>query len=41
MEPIKYIKRTKTVDVPEDLFKYLSIKAATRGGLKKYIEDLW
>lgn len=34
-------KRRKVIDIPEDVFKYLSIKAAASGtNLKKYIEAL-
>jgi len=35
------IKKRKIIDIPEDVFKYLSIKAAANGqNLKKFIEDL-
>lgn len=35
------IKKRKVIDIPEDIFRYLSIKAAAKGtNLKKYIEDL-
>lgn len=41
MEAIMTPKKRKVIDIPEDVFKYLSIKAATRGtNLKKYIESL-
>ncbi|MGI6047627.1 MAG: hypothetical protein ACOYEG_06410 [Petrimonas sp.] len=36
----KKVKR-KNIDIPEDTFRYLSIKAAAQGtNLKKYIENL-
>lgn len=35
------IKRRKVIDLPEDVFRYLSIKAAAEGrNLKNYIENL-
>jgi oligoribonuclease NrnB/cAMP/cGMP phosphodiesterase (DHH superfamily) len=35
------IKIRKVIDIPEDVFKYLSIKAVEKGtNLKSYIEDL-
>ncbi len=34
-------KKRKVIDIPENVFKYLSIKAAANGmNLKKYIENL-
>ncbi|GAA6255882.1 hypothetical protein F070042J6_17340 [Bacteroides sp. f07] len=37
---IKNTKR-KVIDIPDDIFRYLSIKAAAKGtNLKKYIEGL-
>lgn len=34
-------KRRKIIDIPEDTFRYLSIKAAANGvSLKRYIETL-
>lgn len=37
---IKITKR-KVIDIPEDIFRYLSVKAAMQGtNLKKYIEGL-
>lgn len=41
MEATIIPKRRKVIDIPEDVFKYLSIKAAASGtNLKKYIEAL-
>lgn len=33
--------RRKIIDIPEDIFRYLSVKAAMQGtNLKRYIEGL-
>lgn len=41
METVITPKRRKVIDIPENVFKYLSIKAAANGmNLKKYIENL-
>ncbi len=41
MEATMMPKKRKVIDIPEDVFKYLSIKAASNGtNLKKYIEML-
>lgn len=35
------VKRRKVIDIPDDVFRYLSIKAVSKGtNLKKYIEEL-
>lgn len=35
------VKRRKVIDIPEDVFRFLSIKAAAKGtNLKRYIENL-
>lgn len=34
-------KKRKVIDIPEDVFRYLSVKAAAKGtNLKQYIENL-
>lgn len=41
MEAAIIPKKRKVIDIPEDIFKYLSIKAAANGmNLKRYIENL-
>lgn len=41
MEATIIPKKRKVIDIPEDTFKYLSIKAAANGmNLKRYIENL-
>ena len=35
------IKKRQVIDIPDDIFRYLSIKAAAKGtNLKKYIEGI-
>ena len=41
MEAVLKTNRRKVIDIPEDIFRYLSIKAAAQGtNLKRYIENL-
>lgn len=41
MKETKNTTRKKLIDIPEDVFHYLSIKAAIDGtNLKKYIENI-
>lgn len=41
MEITTKITKRKVIDIPEDIFRFLSIKAAANGtNLKKYIERL-
>jgi hypothetical protein len=41
METVAKITKRKVIDIPEDIFRYLSIKAAASGtNLKRYIEEL-
>lgn len=41
MEAIAKTTKRKVIDIPEDVFRYLSIKAVASGtNLKKYIESL-
>ncbi len=41
MELAVKTRRRKVIDIPEDVFRYLSIKAVAQGtNLKRYIENL-
>lgn len=41
MNTLAKITKRKVIDIPEDVFRYLSIKAVASGtNLKKYIEEL-